>query len=193
MYISYIDKTTFNGNIAEVKNKYFATRITEYASDENKFRTYISYVLLKDLVKDKLNRDLDAIKIVRDQHNKPVVEDGSFCFNISHSQNIVCVALSATPVGVDVEKLRPFDERIADKFFANAKNSIYNSQNTDREFTKHWTIFESGLKLFGDISLFKQNTLPIYKKSFDISDQNFSYVMTISSLNDDEVILTKHN
>lgn len=86
-------------------------------------------------------------EIIRLKSGKPVfsVENG-LCFSISHSANAVCVGISECPIGVDIERLRHFDEGHARRLFSEA-------MLRDFGYFGGWTLRESVFKLCGSGSL----------------------------------------
>lgn len=166
--------------IQNVSNNYFANRIKEYSRTQEKVRTYASYVLLKKLTK-KYKIDLDQVDIVRDRNGKPYAKNNEFCFNIAHSGNMVVVAIDDKRVGIDIEYIRPFDVRIAKKFFSDKIDKISNAVEPGIEFTKQWTIFEAGLKYYGSIELLRQNPVPTMfcKNLFD--SEKTQYILTVAT------------
>ena len=72
-------------------------------------------------------------------------------FNISHSHSLVVCAVADTPIGIDVEKIRSYNKRLADKVFGKEiALKLCNSPDCDAEFTKLWTEKEAVLKLTGE-------------------------------------------
>lgn len=87
-------------------------------------------------------------------------------FSLSHSENIVCVAISDSSVGVDVEKISDKVKRVLLK-----KQNSFDYSNLDSEtFTKIWCEKESE---------FKRGKSGIFS-SFKILDKiNNDYVLTV--------------
>lgn len=170
-----------NNQIGDVTNQYFVERIAQYCKKEDKLRTYTSYVLLKELAK-KYGYNLDTLKIVRDKNGKPCIKNNEFWFNISHSEDMVAVAIDKKPIGIDIEQIRPLNLHVAKKFFSDKIEKINSSTNPDLEFTKQWTIFEGKLKYYGNIALLRQNP-QLKTKSIDIFDEktNKQYVLTVAT------------
>ncbi len=72
-------------------------------------------------------------------------------FSISHCREAVACAVSGTPVGVDVERVRPFKESLA-RYVLNEEElqQVMQSPAPDMAFAKLWTVKESLLKLTGE-------------------------------------------
>ena len=100
---------------------------------------------------------------------KPYLKDyPNLFFNLSHTDNLILIALADSPVGVDVEKL----ERNADKeaiikhFFSEKEQQTFFSQPEELRqlaFVKGWTRKEAILKATGE-GLSKMND---YEVSFE--------------------------
>ena len=90
--------------------------------------------------------------------------------SISHCENIICVAISDEPVGVDVEKTSEKVVKVSKKLFGDVC-----SENNELDFyTKCWTEWESQIKCenTGNFSSF---TIFDYKKH--------KYILTVCSNN----------
>ena len=169
--------------VENIKNTYFNTRANEYKLSDDKYRTFVSYLLLKQMVSKIYNLDLDNISIVRDKNNKPIVAVNCFYFNISHSNNIVAVAIDDSSIGIDVEKPRKIDMRVVAKYFDTMRPQLLNEKSADDEYTKQWTIYESKLKLFGSRQLLSENKNNIRTHSTIIYDSfGTSYHLSASTL-----------
>ncbi|HOG24919.1 MAG TPA: 4'-phosphopantetheinyl transferase superfamily protein [Bacteroidales bacterium] len=72
-------------------------------------------------------------------------------FNISHCEGVVVCALSQTPVGIDIEKVMPYDDELA-RYICNPVEyqwiNAISGQNALR-LTEMWTRKESGVKCLG--------------------------------------------
>lgn len=84
-------------------------------------------------------------------------------FNLSHSGPYGVCALSDTPVGVDVELIRPLVRDVAKRFFTETEQA-WLSRRPPEEFFRLWTRKESFTKALG-----KGLTLPL--DSFSVLDE----------------------
>ena len=84
---------------------------------------------------------------------KPFLKDyPEVFFNLSHSGNRVFCAISNREVGCDVERIRPADLKVANRFFSPAEcRTIENAPEEDRNtiFSRIWTLKESFIKNVG--------------------------------------------
>ena len=71
-------------------------------------------------------------------------------FSISHCKTGVVVVISDKPIGVDIQDIRPFNRRTAERVCNEAElEFLLNSEDKACEFTKLWAIKESILKQSG--------------------------------------------
>ena len=104
---------------------------------------------------------------------KPYLKDyPNLFFNLSHTDNLILIAIANSPVGVDVEK----NERNADKeaiikhFFSEKEQQSFFSQSENKRqlaFVKGWTRKEAILKATGEGLTAMKN----YEVSFEIETQ----------------------
>jgi len=78
------------------------------------------------------------------ENGKPYI-DGLF-FNISHSHSLVVCAFSDCEIGIDVEKIREYRPRVAEKFHPEEISRLEKAIDKDLEFFKIWTMKEAYVK-----------------------------------------------
>lgn len=106
------------------------------------------------------------------ENNKPKFKNTDVCFNISHSNNIVAVALDDMPLGLDLEYMKDRD------FKSLLERYNINSESKDI-FYQFWTEYEASIKIQAET---KQ------KLCFKLKDD---YMLSLFSSNPDEGIKTK--
>lgn len=74
-----------------------------------------------------------------------------FQFNISHTKNALVVAVSDKSVGIDIEKIKAVDFKIAERFFVHEELSyiIENKDLQNKRFFEVWTKKEAYIKCIG--------------------------------------------
>lgn len=85
-------------------------------------------------------------------HGKPFFKEyPQICFNVSHAGHFAAAAFSDDDVGIDIEKTRRMQMRVASRFFTDAEQDWICSQNEgqDKAFTRIWTRKESLIKATG--------------------------------------------
>lgn len=135
------------------------TRLARFRKTEDRQRYLAGRVLLRRLLGAYLNQPASDLTIRTGPHGKPFVELPSghppAHFNVSHSEDFVLVALSAThEVGVDIEFQRPDRDlgAIASRIFpANDCNNWLRlpPQEQTAGFYRAWTRHEARLKALG--------------------------------------------
>lgn len=116
---------------------------------------YYAFKLLELALKEVYNVGLSESKLVRAANGKWT---SSVCeLSISHSNDIVAVAVSDLPVGVDVERINParFDDRLQMRIFTQAERLYANAMTDDERrlyANRIWTIKESEFKRQGGAS-----------------------------------------
>lgn len=118
-------------------------------------------------------------------HGQPRLEAGPF-FSISHCRHAIAVAVSDTPVGIDVESVRPLRPELVAKAMNTAEQTlIATSALPDRAFTRLWTCKEAFLKLRGtgiitDLHHTLEDCDPVSFRTIDNPQQ--PYILTIATL-----------
>jgi 4'-phosphopantetheinyl transferase len=103
-------------------------------------------------------------------------------FNVSHTGNYVACALSDEPVGIDIELIKPFGPKIAERFFAPDEKAHIAANGNMASFYEVWTKKESRIKWEGiglskplsSFSVFESDSgepsQPVYHKAFQNSE-----------------------
>jgi phosphopantetheine--protein transferase-like protein len=106
--------TVYLGKIKEVAEfppVYPKERDDEIRNAQNikvKKQKYFVWKLLEHAIKDTFGLDIKDLKIEKKDSGKWVCD--KCYFSLSHSEDIVAVALSNSEVGVDIERIRPIKE-----------------------------------------------------------------------------------
>lgn len=91
------------------------------------------------------------IKIVRGEWGKPrLITPKGWFYNLSHSDEFTVIALSDGETGVDIQKIRETDLRLADRYFSKSEAEyVKNSPDPQEAFFEVWTAKEAYLKALG--------------------------------------------
>lgn len=96
-------------------------------------------------------KDKESVLIKTNEKGKPFTDD--LHLSIAHSGTFVCAALSDRPVGIDIEPLRDFDERIVTRYFYPSEQGWLSQASDEGErrerFWMVWTAKEALLKRSG--------------------------------------------
>lgn len=98
------------------------------------------------------------------EYGKPYLKDSGVFFSLSHSEKLALCTVSEHELGADVQQIRPYDRRLALRFFtAGEREYIGSCQDMDRAFTRVWALKESYIKAVGlglSIPLFSFDLCP---------------------------------
>src|SRR5690554_797379 len=94
-------------------------RVKRFLKYEDSLRTLIAEVLIRKIIMQELKIPNGEIFFKINNYGKPYLKDwDEFHFNISHSGKWVVCAISNKPVGIDVERIKDLNIKIADRFFS---------------------------------------------------------------------------
>ena len=154
--ITYEDMRQYERLLPE----YRRGKIARYRFESDKIRSIVAGLLIRCAVGDKSLRF--------GKHEKPYVADNSLFFSVSHSGDIVAIAIDSVEVGMDVEKLPEPDRlKIADRFYhVNERAYVNDADDECRAFCRIWTRKEAYLKCTGegistDLTAFDTTSLPL--------------------------------
>lgn len=83
------------------------------------------------------------------EYGAPYLENGPY-FSISHCKQGIAVAVSETPIGIDIETIRPLNEGLVRKTMNDVEQThILSSLNPEIEFIRLWTRKEAYVKMQG--------------------------------------------
>lgn len=145
-------------------------KLDNYKSDIDKKLELYADLLLRVAIHQDLNIENGDITFGANSYGKPfLLSNQDYHFNVSHTHNMIAVAVSNNSIGIDVEKIREIDLGIAKRFFTEYElKYIYKSQNNTYErFFEIWTKKEAYIKYMGQ-GLF----VPL--NSFDVTSRNMT-------------------
>lgn len=115
------------------------------------------------------------VKWKRDAQNKPFIKEWEH-FSISYSEELVVLAKSDLPLGIDIEKEIPVNVKELSQFFSKGEQAYISShKNPIHAFYHTWVKKEALLKAVGTgitEGLSENNTL---EESFKYKDQNWHF------------------
>lgn len=130
--------------------------------------------------KQEIDRLLKDYQIIYNEYGKPYIKENKFYFNKSHAKNLCALIIDDKECGIDIEQIRKYNEKMANKILSNEEIKYINSKNKkDYFFTLIWTLKESYLKALGtginvplkNISFVKNN-----KIRFKQNEYNFKII-----------------
>jgi 4'-phosphopantetheinyl transferase len=121
-----------------------ARKILKYAREEDRMRSLAAGLLLEYALGAR-----KAGTVFIGECGKPRVEGGPH-FNISHSGDYVLLAVSDTPIGIDIEMWTDEDcAALADAAFHEDERAMLGHSPSVRSFFDLWTLKESYIKMLG--------------------------------------------
>jgi len=157
----------------------FLDQVNKYKEEDQRRRSFFSwYLLYLKLVERKIN--VSNLKVEFNENGKPLIE--GINFNISHSYNLVAIAISSHEVGIDLELVEEKDnERIAKKIMNEEEYQKY--LKNKEYFYKVWTKKEAYLKRKGlslEFALNKDQRIEDVA-SYYIQDEDYNdYYLSVS-------------
>ena len=88
-------------------------RVSNFRFNENKKQTVAGEMLARKAIGEWCGVAPENISFGIKEHGKPYAKNLAVEFNVSHSEEMVVCTLGYKPVGIDIEKIRPIDLKIA--------------------------------------------------------------------------------
>ncbi len=121
--------TSQDQNTTQVKNKNIQQRLIQQQVSK----------LLKQKV---LGKEYSSITL--GEHGKPTLPSASVHFNVSHSENLVGIALCEKEIGFDIQAPRKFSEFLVQKAFTKNEQEWLNSKNDlPNQVARNSALFEN--------------------------------------------------
>lgn len=134
---------------------------------EDKRRSLAAEILVQELL-----QSLGITNAVLHRHlnGQPYLTGCDLCVSISHSHQMVACALSADPIGIDIERIKPLDFKIC-RHLCTEEEKAYCGEDLTRLF-EIWTAKEAYFKKQGTgiTDLKSVNTLPLPRQYHKIED-----------------------
>lgn len=132
-----------------------------------------AYLLLRRALSE---HGIEDFEIILGENEKPFLKNNSdFFFNISHCENGIALALAKSPVGIDIQDIKPCNYKVMKRVYSDEETSyVINSDDIDRAFTRIWTLKESAVKCDGKtLANLKDYFFGNEEKSFNKFGKNF--------------------
>ena len=120
--------------------------------DESKRKLSLAAdMLVRDAISKELGIKKEEIVFETNENGKPYAKGLDIHFSLSHSGDLVFLALSDGPVGIDAEKMRDVNLDIANRMFTEGeKDYVFKEEEEVKErFFEIWTKKEAYVKLLG--------------------------------------------
>ena len=109
---------------------------------------------------------------------QPVLADSSVFISIAHCEDFVACAVSEKPVGIDIEKIKPVKQGMAEKVCTPEEQQFV--QGDDARFFEVWTAKEAYFKMLGTgiTNLQAVSTLTLPQQTFRQGEYLITLVYT---------------
>ena len=146
--ISELNEDTFNKLLPSIK-QYRRDKISKLSLTKSKYLSLAVEILLKKAC-DDFDIDYQKEEIVFNEFGKPYFKNSKLFFNTSHSGKYALCVVSDKEVGCDIEEIRDYKEKVAERFFTSTERKYLElTSNKEETFYKLWTLKESYLKCIG--------------------------------------------
>ena len=169
-------------------DKYFSlmseekqAKVMRFYFDEDRKRTVAGEMLARKAVAMRCGVSEASIVFGKNENGKPFAENLDVQFNISHSEDMVVCAVDDKPVGIDVEKIRQIDLKIAKRVYTQDEiRYLYggDESETPERFFELWTAKEAYLKFLGCGIVDKLNTMPVKTENV-LVQKDGEYIISI--------------
>lgn len=149
----YIDDNILNFDLEKMLGMVSEQRrqqAMKFSNELGRRQCVASYMLLKRALHEQFGINDEPIFDYEDG-GKPILKNYPHIhFNISHCKKAVAVAVGLSPVGIDIEMIRPYKAVLAKHTLSSREMELVEqSDDKDVEFIKIWTRKEAYLKLTG--------------------------------------------
>jgi len=127
-------------------------KIKRFVRKEDAQRALAAELLIRQVIKNELQLNGQNIKLGNNKYGKPfLLNNKDFHFNVSHSGAWVVCATGSSPVGIDIELIKPIDSNVAKLVKFTFSEEEYQLFQRDKShcFFDLWTLKESYIKAVG--------------------------------------------
>jgi 4'-phosphopantetheinyl transferase len=153
-------------------------KINAFFRSSDAQRSLFGELLIRRLICEKLNIRNKDLQISFEDKGKPFIQNYPVHFNMSHSGVWVVAAISAKPVGIDIEQMKRNRLEVARRFFTEEEfQDLMDTPEPDRtdHFYSLWTLKESYLKAVG-------RGLTLSLNSFAVKTEQGEYLIDINGI-----------
>ena len=157
LYISsirFLDEPVLYDQYCALLSKQRKEEVDRLHGDDDKKRSAAAELLILKALNDRGYRTSDLV-YEYGPYGKPSLRDYPyFFFSVSHSKDYAILAVSDKPIGCDIEMIRKYDLKIAQRFFSEEeyKKLLDCTEQEERKklFFRYWTMKESYIKFTGE-------------------------------------------
>lgn len=145
MKLYYYDITTLRDDDAlrQLITPQRRAQLDRYRRGEDRLRSLAAGLLLHRVLGVVTDQEL-----CYNEYGKPRLKDRTEHFNLAHGGDLVVLAVDSEPVGVDLERIRPYPEKVATRVFTPAEQDYLNAAG-ELGFFRLWCAKEAVMKADG--------------------------------------------
>lgn len=139
------------GNLSQSLSADEKEKVSRFKFKKDADISLVSRFLLRQILGSFLSVPAQEIIFSYNQYDRPYLE-GGVDFNVSHAGNRIVIAVNPKgKVGVDIEKIKPIEDNVANICFTSEEKEYINQENGfDLErFFELWTLKEAFIKAHG--------------------------------------------
>jgi 4'-phosphopantetheinyl transferase len=109
-------------------------------------------IFIQRIANNHLGIAREKLIIDKNKYGKPfLVHFPNIHYNVSHTKGLIVCAISNHCVGIDVERIKPFNKPIVERFFSRneCEYVFVSKENQDKRFAEIWTKKEAYVKWLG--------------------------------------------
>ena len=149
LYLTFLDRE-LPEIPKEILSSYRAGKLSETKNETVRKQSIGAELLLRYALRDCGYPAIAPLDLGTGEYGKPYLRTGECCFSLSHSEQAVLCAVSDADCGSDVQKIRPVNRALAERYYAPAeKEAVLSAEDPDEVFTAIWAMKESYIKSSG--------------------------------------------
>lgn len=121
--------------------------VTKIVNKKKKASKIVADYLCRKAVSEFCSVAPNEIIFQKNGFGKPYAKNQPIHFSISHSADTVICAVSDKEIGIDIEKIKPFNAKAAEKFAT--KKELEYIRSKENGFFEIWTLKEAYFKCIG--------------------------------------------
>lgn len=144
-------------------DKVKAAKLAKTRQRKDRLRSVLADALARQMLSEALGCTTAQVEFVYNENGKPMLANGALHFSITHSEDLVAVAVADRPIGIDMEKIREILPRTAKKYFCPEERKYlfgHDAHDVDYDavpapdvlvrFFEIWTAKEAYIKACGE-------------------------------------------
>ncbi len=123
------------------------SEVLRFVNEKKRISKIVSDYICRKAVSEFCGIAQEEIVFIKNSFGKPYAENLSVYFSVSHSADMVICAVSDKQIGIDIEKIKNFNPKAADKFAT--KKELEYIRSNEKGFFEIWTLKEAYFKCIG--------------------------------------------